>query len=1405
MESTRELAVFISYSHKDRLWRDRIATSLRAIGLNVLDDTNLRSDQDWEIELMQMRERADAAVLIVTPNFLASETIRAYELPRILELRKSRGLRVIPVIAEESSWQSFASVNDFHVFPEGGKPLFKGNAAQISADLALLGREITGTDSPGSAPNLPATDPVAPGSHLAALLALGLTVKASDRGANVAMATLIARDLAITSYHLISHVASDLPESLIVEFKGSPSSPSVPAEIISMDETADFALLQLSIPAPFLLPDPLFGEQDYEKKIGAAWNSYSPFPLLHSATGLIEGKVNSIAIYAGQKCLRLTPFEPWKSFQAASGAPLVIADRLVGMLIAQQDSFWLAVPIVEIARSAIGAAVRPLIGIPPSELAPEESTKKSQTEPAISPLSNRVRTILIRADQIRSGRNLKWVHTGDLLQSLAEEGGLLYRLLLETKVDLKLLVGAMPFQEPEPAIQIDKDLPRISPNVRRALVIARGQADDEKSETIEEQHLVFGVLSITSNQRVKSLNDRGITSERIKQFVKELEVEKKSTESEKLPKSQFQSAAPGFALAGYKSDDPTGKDLLDTQKEANALASVLAAKDVDPPLSLGLFGDWGSGKSFFMGQMQARITELQRVAREAQGQSAYCQDIVQLTFNAWNYMDSDLWASMASEIFEGLAGAVAEKRGRDSKEERALVLAATSSSQTVLVEAEQKKDRAEKELKQTENRLQELQQSQADVEASLSPRELFQQASRFALAQEEVRQNLDEAAKQLHVPEAKAAAGKLKDEILELHGIGKTLLFVIRNTRNLWMWVLASVAAAGLAWLARWLITQYKLGDLVNRVVTALGAISGFLAPFLVWANKASNFIQKARKSKQRLIEENKRAKTAELVTQQAELTKKVADARQAVTDATRNLETLNQRLEQMRADRQMADFIRQRHESSDYTQRLGTIARVRADFKHLSSLLRDVQNESRQDADARQQQDQKEKQRQEETKRIIELRRQHPAITNAQLRTKLMDLRLEELKKECPSMAESALREMVEDEWKQLLFTRIDRIILYIDDLDRCPEKNVVDVLQAVHLLLAFPLFVVVVGVDPRWLLHALRQHSSAFQTKKENEAGSDETGEELLWQSTPMNYLEKIFQIPFTLRPIRKKGFEELVDAFAQPMEKKAPIRQSAGTQSSTVVQKPEIKAHPGIPVEPSQSGPAATPLESPVPVTHTEVVSAEPQAPSPPAVTPASQPLPAVAAANPEEPIDRNPEHLRISKGERDFMKKLHKLIPSPRAGKRFINIYRLLRASVADKDLVAFVGDEKNGEYRAALVLLAILTGYPEEATEILKALIEQQPSTSWREFLNQFWTVAQSRSESKSSQKDSEQTRKTLRTLEAERWLELLAKLEKIDRDITTGPCTAFNRWAERVARYSFQSGRVLLYQKEAGD
>jgi len=112
-----------------------------------------------------------------------------------------------------------------------------------------------------------------------------------------------------------------------------------------------------------------------------------------------------------------------------------------------------------------------------------------------------------------------------------------------------------------------------------------------------------------------------------------------------------------------------------------------------------------------------------------------------------------------------------------------------------------------------------------------------------------------------------------------------------------------------------------------------------------------------------------------------------------------------------------------------------------------------------------------------------------------------------------------------------------IDRIVLYIDDLDRCPENKVMEVLQAVHLLLAYRLFVVVVGVDPRWLLHSLATTLSAFDGD-----GGQFSADPDSWRTTPQNYLEKIFQIPFSLRPMTANGFGDLIggllyDGGAEP----------------------------------------------------------------------------------------------------------------------------------------------------------------------------------------------------------------------------------------------------------------------------
>jgi hypothetical protein len=328
-------------------------------------------------------------------------------------------------------------------------------------------------------------------------------------------------------------------------------------------------------------------------------------------------------------------------------------------------------------------------------------------------------------------------------------------------------------------------------------------------------------------------------------------------------------------------------------------------------------------------------------------------------------------------------------------------------------------------------------------------------------------------------------------------------------------------------------------------------------------------------------------------------------------------------------------------------------------------------------------------------------------------------------------------VRKLSEEELKsgakqELLLPRIDRIILYVDDLDRCPEEKVVDVLQAVHLLLAFKLFVVVVGVDPRWLLHSLTQHSSAFRD-------ADSASE---WKSTPLNYLEKIFQIPFTLRPMEKTGFGKLLDSLTVTM---APEQTKLAVEGKSAVIDDPAKAV-------DETKPVAVDVHSTVAVQKT---------------------------------IPMDSESLRLEEWERDCMKRLNELVPSPRAAKRFVNVYRLLRASVADDRWSSFIGDADGGLHRPVLLLLAILTGYPAEATEILRAILEGRATTT-------FWALIDELEKAPPSTED------------AERWRELFGSLRVLRSLVPEDQqCAELVEYARQVARYSFQSGRILLTQVKA--
>ncbi|MBN8472964.1 hypothetical protein JYJ95_41210 [Corallococcus exiguus] len=906
---------------------------------------------------------------------------------------------------------------------------------------------------------------------------------------------------------------------------------------------------------------------------------------------------------------------------------------------------------------------------PEAAPAPRMSTEQSWFER----LSPSARQVLAVADGMRQAVQSPWpkIFLEYLITALAEEaGGPLPALMNRRGISLQELMANIRERSrtdipPSGSYQLPflNTPPELSSYAREALEFASKAADVQRSDRIESTHLLHGVLSVTDSPLVHAMAAMGLSRELI------------SAEPVNEP-----------LLVGFRPDDLQGEDRLGIDSEVQALVSVLAASDVAPPLSLGLFGDWGSGKSFFMRRLEKAIDAV--AATAAPG---YCEKIVQIRFNAWSYIDTqNLWASLTSEIFEQLAQKLSSGDTVTAATKRAQLLAATDSSRNVLAEAQQQKESVETSLHQSEERLQKLESAEEDLRTDLRDLKLNRTTLQRILETTGLQKQAEELSSKLQLPLKQALTPEGIEQLLELRSLsGRLRAFrqslAARPSGERRNFLLLLLLCLGLPVLALF-VTPYFI-DAWKELCGLLGVagIAGLvlkLRPFLEAAKSAAKELETAWNAATIQIEERKQARRQELEKERTALTDQLDQARKSVDEATQALRDVEAQLDALRADRQVSDFIRKRHQSTDYTQHLGVIARAQQDFERLTELLKAA--------------------REERSNKPSEL-------------------------------------------------PRIDRIILYIDDLDRCPEDKVVDVLQAVHLLLAFELFVVVVGVDSRWLLHSLQQNSKVFQSSLRKDSGMS-TEEQHHWQSTPLNYLEKIFQIPYALRVMEPEGFGALIDDLTRAAAAEAPPAALQAPLGSAAPQ-------PALPA-PAQPAPEPKPVLAP----EAMPVSASEPPPPPPA-----------------------PLLLRITDEERRYMKALHGFIPSPRSAKRFVNTYRLLHASLPSNERTAFVGSpERPGECLSAQLLLAMLIGHPAEATQVLEALVEHEPTGSWWDFIFDFFAD------------------ETAREGSLERWEELKSRMEELRKqrifpeDLTCGP---FVKWAPRVARYSFQARSVLMARK----
>jgi KAP family P-loop domain len=101
------------------------------------------------------------------------------------------------------------------------------------------------------------------------------------------------------------------------------------------------------------------------------------------------------------------------------------------------------------------------------------------------------------------------------------------------------------------------------------------------------------------------------------------------------------------------------------------LARYISHEGLVPPVAIGVFGDWGSGKTFFIRALQSQIALLSSQSRGALAATpsqttVFCSHIVQIEFNAWHFVESNLWASLAAHIFDRLYAEL-ERRSREEK------------------------------------------------------------------------------------------------------------------------------------------------------------------------------------------------------------------------------------------------------------------------------------------------------------------------------------------------------------------------------------------------------------------------------------------------------------------------------------------------------------------------------------------------------------------------------------------------------------------------------------------------------------------------------------------------------------------------------------------------------------------
>src|SRR5581483_10924802 len=124
---TRPIHIFCSYAHEDKsfvhLLHKYLSALIRQEQILLWYDREILPGEEWKQVAEQHLEEADIILVLISPNYIASDYCWDQELGRALARQKMGDVQVIPILLKPTPGWETTPLASLRALPEDAKPV----------------------------------------------------------------------------------------------------------------------------------------------------------------------------------------------------------------------------------------------------------------------------------------------------------------------------------------------------------------------------------------------------------------------------------------------------------------------------------------------------------------------------------------------------------------------------------------------------------------------------------------------------------------------------------------------------------------------------------------------------------------------------------------------------------------------------------------------------------------------------------------------------------------------------------------------------------------------------------------------------------------------------------------------------------------------------------------------------------------------------------------------------------------------------------------------------------------------------------------------------------------------------------------------------------------------------------